>query len=233
NYFRSFKFPDFDDLYYRSLDSVFVGNPDLKPEDGFGADLTGEFTPNEKFTINSTAFIQWTEDSIHWIKSAGGRWSPENIGTAFFVGADVRPGLTLKINKWGLESIKLGASYQFQFSWLLSGDLTFANSFRIPYMPTHILGGSVDLRWKTGSLLVSAHYETTRYADTLNQIVLDPHCVVNATVNQGLGKYLTAFASFKNILNSHYESFAGYYMPGISFTLGIRAKTEIKPKKIE
>ncbi|MDR2476917.1 MAG: TonB-dependent receptor, partial [Treponema sp.] len=40
NYFRSFKFPDFDDLYYRSLDSVFVGNPDLKPEDGFGADLT-------------------------------------------------------------------------------------------------------------------------------------------------------------------------------------------------
>ena len=97
-------------------------------------------------------------------------------------------------------------------------------------MPTHIVGGSVDLKWKTGSLLVSAHYETTRYADTLNQIVLDPHCVVNATVNQGLGKYITAFASFKNILNSHYESFAGYYMPGISFTLGIRAKAEMIPK---
>jgi hypothetical protein len=30
----------------------------------------------------------------------------------------------------------------------------------------HIVDGLVDLAWKTGSLTVSAHYETTRYADT-------------------------------------------------------------------
>jgi vitamin B12 transporter len=91
NYFRSFKFPDFDDLYYRSLDNIFVGNPNLKPEDGLGADLTGEWTPNDIFSANSTFYAQWTEDSIHWIKSAGGRWSPENIGTAQFIGLDIRP----------------------------------------------------------------------------------------------------------------------------------------------
>jgi outer membrane cobalamin receptor len=74
---------------------------------------------------------------------------------------------------------------------------------------------------------VSAHYETTRYADTLNEMPLEPHCTVHATVNQNIGAYLTAFGSLRNILNSHYESFAGYYMPGISLTLGIRAKFEI------
>ncbi|MDR2444311.1 MAG: TonB-dependent receptor, partial [Spirochaetaceae bacterium] len=73
NYFRSFKFPDFDDLYYRSLDSVFVGNPNLKPEDGLGADLTGEFKLSEMlgmdttaytFGVDATTYVQWTEDSI-------------------------------------------------------------------------------------------------------------------------------------------------------------------------
>jgi outer membrane cobalamin receptor len=122
-------------------------------------------------------------------------------------------------------------TYQYQVSWLLSGDLRFADSFRIPYMPTHIIGGTVDLKWKTGSLLVSAHFETTRYADTLNEMVLDPHCIVHATYNQDIGKYLTGFASLRNILNSHYESFAGYYMPGISLTMGIKGKFEFTKNK--
>jgi vitamin B12 transporter len=228
NYFRSFKFPDFDDLYYRSLDSVFVGNPNLKPEDGIGADLTGEYVLNKTFNVDATFYTQWTENSIHWVKSAGGRWSPENIGTAFFIGADVRPALTLRIDKGAFETIKLGAAYQYQLSWLLSGDSSFADGYRIPYMPTHIAGASVDLKWKTGSLLLSAHYETTRYADTLNKMVLDPHCLVHATCNQDIGKYFTAFASLRNILNAHYESFAGYYMPGISLTIGGRVKFDFK-----
>jgi outer membrane cobalamin receptor len=91
-------------------------------------------------------------------------------------------------------------------------------------MPTHIIGGSADLQWKTGSVLVSAHYESARYADTLNELALDPHCIVHATVNQDIGGNFTAFASLRNILNAHYESFAGYHMPGISLTLGLRAK---------
>jgi vitamin B12 transporter len=225
NYFRSFKFPDFDDLYYRSLDSVFVGNPDLKPEDGWGADLSGEFTPNDVFNIGASIYAQWTKDSIHWVKSGGGRWSPENIGGAFFTGAHVRPALTLKIKRGGLQSLVLGLSYQYQLSWLLSGTLAFADGFRIPYMPSHIIGGSAELRWKTGSFLLSAHVETTRYADVSNQIALAPYCVAHATLNQQIGKFFTAFVSLRNILNAHYESFAGYYMPGISLTAGLRVKT--------
>ncbi|MDR2135082.1 MAG: TonB-dependent receptor [Treponema sp.] len=222
NYFRSFKFPDFDDLYYRSLDSFFVGNPGLKAEDGIGADLTGEFTAGRLFSINATVYGQYTTDSIHWVKSAGGRWSPENIGTAWFAGLDARPGLTLPLKRG--KTVTLGLSYQFQLSWLLNGSLGFKDSFRIPYMPTHIIGGSVDLKWKTGSLLVSAHYESTRYADTLNQMALAPYCAVHLTYNQGIGSNITLFGSLRNILNARYESFAGYYMPGVSLILGLRAK---------
>jgi outer membrane cobalamin receptor len=95
-------------------------------------------------------------------------------------------------------------------------------------MPNHIVGGSVDLSWgkdgAAGSLLVSAHYETTRYADTMNAMVLAPYFLMHATVNQSLGKYFAAFASFRNIFNAHYESFASYHMPGVSMALGVKAK---------
>jgi vitamin B12 transporter len=231
NYFRSFKFPDFDDLYYRSMDGTMAGNPDLKPEDGWGADLGGELKLEKYFSFTSTVFWQYTKDSIHWIKSPGGRWSPENVGTACFTGVDFRPVFTLPLKKWKFTSLKVGANYQFQYSWLLSGDLDFENSFRIPYMPMHIIGGSVNLSWETGSLMVSAHYETTRYADTTNQIVLDPYCIAHATLNQDIGKYFTFFASLRNILNTQYESFASYYMPGISLVCGVRAKFNIKKEE--
>ena len=233
NYFRSFKFPDFDDLYYRSPDNMFVGNPKLRPEDGWGADLIGELTLEKHFSLTSTAFWQYTTDSIHWVKTPGGSWRPENVKKASFTGADFRPVFTIPLNKWNFTSFKIGINYQFQYSWLLSGDLDYGNSFRIPYMPMHIIGSLVDLAWKTGSLMVSAHYEGTRYADTMNEIVLDPHCIVHATLNQKAGKNLTFFASLRNILNVQYESFASYYMPGISLVCGLRARFEIDASRSE
>jgi outer membrane receptor protein involved in Fe transport len=79
--------------------------------------------------------------------------------------------------------------------------------------------------------MVSAHYESTRYADTMNQMPLEPHCIVHATVNQNAGDNFTFFASLRNILNAHYESFASYYMPGISLVIGIRSKFNINSKQ--
>ncbi|MDR3300925.1 MAG: TonB-dependent receptor [Spirochaetaceae bacterium] len=221
NYFRSFKFPDFDDLYYRSPDELYIGNPKLKPEDGWGCDLMGEFLISDNFSMTSALYYQWTKDSIHWVKQ-GGRWSPENIGVATFIGGDIRPSFTLPLENKFFTKIKLSASYQYQISWLLNDGLDYADKYRIPYMPMHIIGGSVDLQWKTGSLLVSAHYESLRYADTLNRMELAPYCLVNINYNQDIGAHMTAFAVLRNALNSLYTSFAEYPMPGITLTVGGR-----------
>jgi outer membrane receptor protein involved in Fe transport len=221
NYFRSFKFPDFDDLYYRSPDELYVGNPNLKPEDGWGTDLMAEFVFTEHFGATSALYYQWTKDSIHWVKQ-GGRWSPENIGIATFIGADLRPSFSIPLEKGPFTRIKLGASYQYQISWLLNEGLSYADGYRIPYMPTHIIGGSIGLDWKSGSLLVSAHYESLRYADTLNRMELAPYCLVNINYNQDIGKHVTSFAVLRNVLNELYTSFAEYPMPGMTLTVGAR-----------
>jgi vitamin B12 transporter len=231
NYFRSFKIPDFDDLYW--VQTGFMGNPDLKPEDGWGADLTGEFHFQKWLDLNSTVYGEWTEDSIHW-SNASGSWHPENIGTAAFMGWDTTIKLTLLRSPLFIERPSLSFSYQFQSSWLLTGGLDFDDEKRIPYMPMHKFGLSLELPWaggaqgagesvkKGGSLVMSGHYEGLRYADTGNIIELDPYFTLNMTVNQKINKNLTAFASLRNLLNASYVSFADYPMPGITLTIGMR-----------
>jgi vitamin B12 transporter len=227
NYFRSFKFPDFDDLFYRSADGLYVGNPELKPEDGLGADLMWELNLGNSFAASSAIYFQWTDDSIHWVK-AGARWRPENVGTGCFVGADFRPSFTIPLPFSRMDKLKLGLSYQCQLSWLLNDDLDFDDALRIPYMPMHIIGASVDLPWNasspasSGSFLASAHWESARYADTLNHMELAPYCLVNVTVNQNVGKNFTVSAALRNLLNELYTSFAEYPMPGLNLTLGCR-----------
>ena len=221
NYFRGFKFPDFDDLFYRSADGLYVGNPNLLPEDGWGADVMAEFKLNDMFQGSAASYVQWTEQSIHWIKH-GLYWTPENVGTGFFVGFDLRPELTLPIGAGPFQQVTFAWTYQLQISWFLSDGLSFGDSLRIPYMPAHILGGSVDIKWRSGSLLISAHYESLRYADTGNNMELDPYCLLTITVNQDIGKSVSLFAVVRNGFNRLYTSFAEYPMPGFSFTLGVR-----------
>jgi vitamin B12 transporter len=107
NYFRGFKFPDFDDLYYHDASGLYRGNPHLLPEDGVGADIGADFASGGLLALSGTGYAQYTTDSIHWVKS-GVRWQPENIGRACFIGADVRPSVSLTPDNDGDNSDNSG-----------------------------------------------------------------------------------------------------------------------------
>jgi vitamin B12 transporter len=229
NYFRSFKFPDFDDLYW--VQAGFMGNPDLKPEDGWGADLMVEFRRKDWLELDSTFYTEWTKDSIHW-SNASGAWHPENIGMGFFFGWDTDLKITLPFTIGPFEKPVVSLSYQLQLSWLLNEGLGFSDNIRIPYMPMHKCNISLDIPWTTklkgykGSLLISGQFEGQRYADTANITALDPHFLLNITVNQQINKNISAFAAVRNILNAHYTSFADYPMPGLTISIGMRVNYE-------
>jgi vitamin B12 transporter len=222
NYFRSFKYPDFEDLYWSGGGGQ--GNPDLKPEDGWGTDLGVEFRYQQVLTLESTLFAQYTRDSIHWHKVLGGFWEPENIGEAAFFGADTRLKAVFSVS-WGpVKKISPGLSYQYLRSYLLSYGFTWEDEQRIPYQPMHTLGTSLDISWGSGSLLLSAHYESVRYYSTTNLIELDPYLLLNFNLNQNLGKYITGLMTLRNILNQSYESYNRYPMPPCSLTVSVQFK---------
>jgi vitamin B12 transporter len=224
NYFRSFKNPDFEDLYWPPQGEV-AGDPNLKPEDGWGADL-GVAYRYKIFSLDTTFFTQYTNDSIHWAPRSDGVWRPSNVGAAAFFGLDSKISVAIPLPKGPFVKIIPSLTYQYMLSYLLSYGYDFSSEKRIPYMPDHTVGFSVDLPWKTGSLLISGYFESERYADTANITILDSHFLLNANVNQKIGDNLTAFAVFRNLLNSSYQSFYEYPMPGLTITLGVRMNVE-------
>ncbi|MDR1029983.1 MAG: TonB-dependent receptor [Treponema sp.] len=220
NYFRSFKHPDFEDLYWPDQGDT-AGNPDLKPEDGWGADL-GLAYRYTILSLNSTVFTQYTTDSIHWAPGADRVWRPSNVGAAVFFGLDSTISADIPVS-WGpFNKFIPSLTYQGMWSYLLSYGYDFADKKRIPYMPVHTFGFMLDLSWKTGGLLISGYVEGTRYTDRTNITTLDPHFLLNVHVTQRISDTWTLFGEIRNLLNSSYESFSNYPMPGLTVTLGIK-----------
>jgi len=233
NYFRSFKFPDFEELYWSDgggggAASGSVGNPDLKPEDGWGGDIGLSLSSKDLFIFESTLFTHWLKDSIHWYSGNKGIWRPENVGEAMFFGLDNKLRFEIPVNLGTVKKIIPSVSYQYLLSYLLSFGYGFADNKRIPYSPAHTIGGSLEVPWGSGSLLISGHYESLRYDDRANITQLKPHFLLNANVNQKIGENFSVFGVLRNILNESYQSFNDYPMPGITLTLGIRLNFDIK-----
>jgi len=230
NYFRSFKFPDFEELYWSDGGGITgsVGNPDLKPEDGWGGDIGLSWHFKDLFNFESTFFTHWLKDSIHWYQGTGGIWRPENVGKAIFFGLDSKIMFNVPISLGPVKKIIPSVSYQYLLSYLLSFGYEFADNKRIPYSPMHTIGVSLEVPWESGSVIISGHYESLRYNDRANLTHLKPVFLLNATINQKIGKNLTVFGVLRNILNTSYESFSDYPMPGITLTMGLRANLEIK-----
>jgi vitamin B12 transporter len=222
NYFRSFKYPDFEDLYWQGGGSQ--GNAALKSEDGWGADLGAEARAGN-LTLESAFFAQYTVDSIHWHKAVGGYWEPQNIGKAALFGSDTRIKTVFPVS-WGpIQKISPAASYQYLLTWLLSYGYTWEDEKRIPYQPIHTVGISADISWGSGSVLLSAHYESVRYYTTTNMVELQPYLLLNLHINQTLGKNWAVFAALRNLLNQSYESYNRYPMPAFNVSLGARYNT--------
>jgi vitamin B12 transporter len=227
NYFRSFKFPDFEDLYWAN-GAGMGGNPDLKPEDGWGGDLGVSWRFRNLFSLDSTFFTHWLRDSIHWYPGTGGIWRPENVGEAVFFGLDNKLGFDIPVSLGPVKKIKPSVSYQHLLSYLLSFGYDFSSDKRIPYSPVHTIGASLEIPWETGTVIISGHYESARFQDRANISKLEPHFLLNAVVNQKIGANFSVFGTLRNILNTSYESFSDYPMPGITLTLGMKAQFEVK-----
>ncbi|GHV70637.1 hypothetical protein AGMMS49928_19200 [Spirochaetia bacterium] len=235
NYFRSFKLPDLEDLYWDEGQTEglrYTGSPDLKNEDGWGADLGIQYRFPPWVELETAIFAQWTLDSIHW-SGTGGVWRPQNIGEAVFFGSDSRLTGKFLFSKGPFTKFSASLTYQYLLSFILSYGYDFNSEKRIPYMPEHSLGITGEIFWKSGSFLVAGRYESLRYTDTANLSSLDSLFLVDVTVNQDIGKNYSLFAVVRNALNISYQSFKDYPMPGLSLTAGMRMAFEKKKEKGE
>ena len=227
NYYRSFKFPDFQDLYWADDGWGSTGNPDLRPEDGWGADIGIRWQITDSMQIESVIWAQWLKDSIQWFEYAPWSFRPENVEEAAFFGFDNSFSLEIPVSIGFIEKIVPSIYYNFLLSYMLDEGRTFSSNVRVPYSPVHTIGFSLNFLWKTGSVMLSGNYKSERI-DTNPANILPPHFLLNAAVNQRIGDNFVLFGALRNILNTSYESRYNYPMPGFTLTLGLRTNMEIK-----
>lgn len=208
---RLFLFPNLNQLYWKNSGTE-AGNPDLKPEDGISFEL-GVEGKNIPVPFSLTVFSNYYKNKIQWI-SSGGKWTPENTASAFYLGTD----FSFEANPLWFLSIK--GNYEYLFNALLQEGITQYK--RIMYTPEHVANLSLLFDFDTIFFETSGHFVSKRYISNLNISYLEPYFLWNAVLEYKPVSYLNFYVKGENLLNQHYEETENYPMPGISLEIGFK-----------
>lgn len=213
--YRMVQFPNMDDLYW--IGGGYYGNPELKPESGWGADLGINIDRIEvkQGVVRGglTVFADYYKDKIKW-----GSGTTENIASAWYLGVDFNFGTDL-FNK--LLTFELNGEYLYNELLTAEEELSYGN--RIMWTPDFVCSAFLGLNFDFASFMLSASYTGRRYNSNLNIGYLKPYFLVNLSAEGAeIGGHFTPYLKIDNALNWQYQAVEGYPMPGISLTIGAR-----------
>ncbi len=216
--YRMVQFPNMDDLYWEG--SGYHGNPDLKPEEGWGADLTFNLI-NGILPCSIQFFTNYYEKKITW----SGR-TTQNVNSAFYFGIDFN---AQKSFFDGLLTLK--ASGEYLYNELLDKSNKYTYKKRIMWTPDFTGTAQAIVDFKKFDFSVSAQYTGKRYKSNMNIGFLEPYTLINLDLNLKLWQKVLVYFKADNILNESYQSIEDYPMPLSSLTVG--CKITIKDSAFE
>lgn len=211
NIYRMVQFPNMDDLYWNG--APYFGNPDLKPEDGWGGEVSfsGSFG---NFSGYITGFTNYYQNKIQWAGT-----SPQNVASAFYAGVDGAVEAAFFQNKLHL---KLNGEYLYNRLLDKSNSLTYGK--KIMWTPDFTAGFSANYNNDVFSLIVEGNYVGKRYTSNLNVYFMEPYCLVNVCGEIKCWNNVVPYVRLDNIFNTKYQAVENYPMPGFSITLGAKLR---------
>ena len=219
--YRMVQFPNMDDLFWQG--GGYHGNPDLKPEYGWGADLgaslknirLGQGKKSSVLEFGVTVFSDYYKDKIKW---EGG--TTQNIASAFYLGVDFNLKADFFAGFWTLD-----LNGEYLYNRLLDKENKYTYGKRIMWTPDFVCNLTNTLNFELAKISLSATYTGRRYTDNMNLYYLKPYVLMNLAIETAsIKNRVTPYLKADNLLNWQYQSVEGYSMPGISLTLGARVR---------
>lgn len=209
----AFRAPTFNDLYWP--EDVFAeGNPDLKPETGYSAEL-GFDVEHQRFRQSLALYGRYVREVILWQPGMDGKWRPSNYGEGLYMGLDGNWEARL----W--ERLSLFTNYSFLLSYALSGDLTLKDNRRLPNLPIHSLDGGLTYRDPSNTFSIQGHYQSLRYLKIDNEDTLPAYFTVNLRYQRRFSTGYALWLNIENLFDAEYEVVSGYPIPGFAFRIGM------------
>lgn len=217
--YRMVQFPNMDDLFWNG--GGYHGNPKLKPESGWGADLGmtlsgiqfGSGKRQGSLSGGLTLFSNYYKDKIQW-----GSGTTENLSSAFYFGVDFNLKAELFAGFWVVD---LNGEYLYNRLLDKSNEYTYGR--RIMWTPDFVCTIINSWNFTLAKISLSASYTGRRYTSNMNIYYLKPYLLAGLTAEGTAirGKF-TPYIKIDNLLNWQYQSVDGYSMPGISITAGVK-----------
>jgi len=215
--YRMTQFPNMDDLYWEG--AGFHGNPDLKPESGWGGDFTLD-VHNLWFPFSVCVFSNYYENKIQWAGS-----TPQNVASAFYIGIDYN----FEKKFWDNRIFVKGSGEYLYNKLLDKSKITYGK--QIMWTPDFVCSLAAGLNLPIGTdgkklnIVVDGNYVGKRYTSNLNISYLKPYVLLNISSEFQIPSEkwnFTPYIKLENLLNSRYEAIPDYPMPGFSGTIGLK-----------
>jgi len=213
NISRNFRVPTFNDLYWEE-----GGNPDLKPESSYQAEIGNVFT-FKTISLTQTFYYMKIKDLLQWVPGKNGIWSPKNQD---------------KVNSYGAETLlswkkHFGKNYlavNMTYAYTISEDEETKN--QLFFVPYNKVTGSVSYSRNK----ISAYYQFLYNGFVYTRADNNPDEIINDYMISNLGidydfKFLDSFKlgfQILNVFNEEYESLEDRPMPGRNFNMYLTLK---------
>ncbi|WP_426484020.1 TonB-dependent receptor plug domain-containing protein [Flavobacterium sp. 2] len=213
NLSRNFRIPTFNDLYWEE-----GGNPDLKPESSYQAEIGNVFT-FKNISLTQTVYYIKITDLLRWVPGSGGIWRPENTDKVNSYGAETL--LSWK-KQYGKNYFGANATYAYTVSENTETDK------QLFFVPFNKATAAVSYSRNR----ISAYYQFLYNGFVYTQADNDPNEIVDAYTISNIGidydfKFLSSFKlgfQVLNLWNENYESLENRPMPGRNFNLYLNLK---------
>ena len=217
-----YRVPTFNDLYWNP-----GGNPDLKPESGYGFEAGFEINKKLKkhhFKYETALYYNLTDDWILWLPGTNQIWSPVNINKVESKGLENHLSYTFVL---GDLRLVLRANYQYTSSINKeTGDQNAeAKNKQLIYVPEHITGSGIVIKYKRFDVYYNHSYTGKRFILADNSDHMEAFHTGNLRVAtdlkiKKLGVKL--YAGVNNITDEEYQSIQWRPMPGRNYYAGIK-----------
>ena len=228
NVSKNHRTPSFNDLYWK--DAYAIGNPDLKDESGYTADLSliekhrfGKFKTEHKITgyFNSIA------DMIQWVP-VGTVWTPLNKKKVHSYGAELFCTSGFEFSKF--SELGLSVNYAYTNATVVekseneSDDILGKQLIYTPYNQGNIY---LNYRLRKFDVSLNCVFTGSQFTRDDNSDSIPAYVVLDLdTSYRFVLKRCKARVFFKvnNLLNADYMQMQWYPMPPVNFEAGINFK---------
>lgn len=219
---KLFRLPTLNDWYWTP-----GGNPDLKPEDGYGYEVgsgANKKIKNTEIKFSISYFQRNVKNWIIWLPGASNVWTPMNLLFVKSKGIETESSITHQYKK-------LKVCFLLNTNYIVSSNQTALNENdesvgrQLIYTPMYSGSGTIIITYSNLSFVYNTNYTGYRYTSTDNYEYLSPYYLHNFSIAYKLNNKnsnCVLYAKCNNLLNTHYQAVRNNAMPLRNFNLGIQ-----------